>query len=359
MARVGKAREIIAVVVEDEANIRIAAEVREFRNSPGTPHAYCRVHVASSYLPEPLQNWTDSRSDPHTTLRFFDVFDNEARRVLLDLPQERASLKPNPDFVPLDGDGIAPGDARSVHVVILGMGRMGSSLALRAAKIGHFANGKPIRISVIDRDVEQQSKQLFFRYPALAGHNGFCKLDLYPLHADSLGTRQLIKLFADDPDTLLHVFVCLDGDVNSLEIGVRLWDLLVAHPQAYMNIRIKSRSSIGPILQSSGARVQAFGMLEDTCTLETFLGERNEAIARSIHHDYAEARKQDPARNNDPALVADWDNLRDDYRESNRQQADHMAIKMGAIHCRIVEASDPGIAITTFSPGRRGDARRP
>jgi hypothetical protein len=350
MARVSRAGEIISVAGEDETNVRIAAEVRQIRQQSKAPRAFCRVHISSSYLSSALQEWTDAVGDPATTLRFFDVYDSEARRVLLKLPRENAGESGEcVGHAPIDGAGIGPLDDRAVHVVILGMGRMGSSLVQRAAKMGHFANARPIRISVIDRNADRQREQLFFRYPVLAKPNQGCDLKLHQLQADSLETREKIHDWANEPKTLLHVFVCLDTDARAVEIGLRLWEIIKENPLSYLNIRIKSQASLAPILKSAGTRIQAFGMLEDTCTQEAFRAEWNETIAIVIHEDFAAARKkQDPARRDDAALVP-WDRLRDDYRESNRQQADHMFIKMRAIGCRIVDANAPGVPVTEFT----------
>jgi hypothetical protein len=47
--------------------------------------------------------------------------------------------------------------------------------------------------------------------------------------------------------------------------------------------------------------------------------------------------------------MRDWDDLTDDLRASNFQQADHMAIKMRAIGCEIVDAKDSRLSLQTFS----------
>ena len=44
---------------------------------------------------------------------------------------------------------------------------MGRSLVLRAARMGHFANGKKLRISVLDR-ADAPCQRFLFHYPALA-----------------------------------------------------------------------------------------------------------------------------------------------------------------------------------------------
>jgi hypothetical protein len=350
-ARAALAGEIIVVTVDDEINIRCAVEVRRYRQEQKSPHAFCHVHIANSYLPETLQQWTDAGADSSTTIRYFDVYDNEARRVLLNGPQERQNdPKGLAGFAPIDGFGIGVNDARIVHVIVLGMGRMGSSLVLRAAKMGHFANGKLLRISVIDRDADRQREQLLFRFPVLATANEVCNLEMHQWQADSLEARRFIELAASEPNTILHVFVCLDSNARAVEVGLRLWEIIKANRDGHLNIRIKSRASLASILENSGSGIRAFGMLEDTCSEEAFRGGRNEAMARGIHDDFVVARGPEGRRKDDPALK-DWDHLREDFRESNRQQGDHMAIKLRAIGCRIVEATAPGEAITEFSRG--------
>jgi voltage-gated potassium channel Kch len=363
MARVEHASEIIAMHAEDEINIRLAAEIREYRKGIQSPPAYCRAHIANSHVPEALQKWTDAGGDAHTTLRFFDVFDSEARRVLLNasLPGvggrgHGAAEAAGTGMAPIDGAGIGPADATSVHMVILGLGRMGSGLLVRAAKMGHFANGKKLRISVIDREAEKQMEQLFFRYPILAGRNDVCDVQMYEWQADSLEARQFIEKCAKERDTVLHVLVCLDNNARAVEIGLRLWEIVAGHPAGYVNVRINSVASVAPILAQAAAGggtgrggIAAFGMVEDTCSEEMVLGERMERLARAIHEEFVASRKGDSQRGPDDPALAEWARLREDFRESNRQQADHMGIKMRAIGCRIVPADAPGEAVTSFS----------
>ncbi|HWB54822.1 MAG TPA: NAD-binding protein, partial [Tepidisphaeraceae bacterium] len=371
-ARVTYAKEIIAITGSDETNVRIAAEVKRLRKKAADHGqklmpAVCRVHMSSAYLPQTLQKWTETESDSTTTLRFFDVFDNEARRFLLELP--------------LDGEnGIKPDDPTTVHVVVLGMGRMGSALVARAAKMGHFANGKPIRISVVDREANKREKQFYFRYPILAEKKkDVWDLNFYQDEIDSFEIRQWIEKWAIEPNVLLQVFVCLDNNTLSTEFGLRVRDFLKDHRNCNISIRISSRESLYPILQAedekssdkekqgwlrrvvaflmrkhkrtapkkdakthveSEHRIRLFGMIEDTCTNETFRNEYNENLARAIHNQHVvNALENQPERKGKPSL-APWDVLIDEFRESNRQQADHISIKMRAIGCRVVDAKD-------------------
>lgn len=338
-ARVAHAEEVVVITPNDETNVRIATQIRQLPFLGKSNPTKCFVHLSNIHLRERLQRLAGSGADakPGCVLNFFDVFDNEARRVLLELP--------------LDGAGIAKDAPCSVHVVILGFGRMGRSLALRAAKMGHFANHKPLRISVIDRHADQQREHFLFRYPVLEKQT-VCQLNFHQGEAQSLSVRKLIEGWAAEPDTRLHIFICLDDNARALEVGLRLQEALVSHLGCTLQVRIKNRASLADILElspKSGPRVSTFGMVEDTCCDQAFRHEYNEGIARHSHDEFIKHRLADSNRTpeNDPALLP-WNDLTEDLRESSRQQADHIALKMRAIGCETATISDPREPVTKF-----------
>lgn len=339
MARVAAAAEILIITAEDETNVRIATKVRKLIAAQPDAAPHCHVHLANINLRASLQDLVESEPEKKSgcALHFFDVYDDEARRVLLALP--------------LDGPGIGFTSPWQVHVVLLGFGRMGRSVALRAAKMGHFANRKPLRISVIDRHAAQQEQAFLFQYPALATE-AICQLKFHSAEAQSRVARQLVEGWAAEPDTLLHVFVCLDSNAEALEVGLRLRETLVARPDCNLYVRIKSSESLADILELKpgfGPRITAFGMVEDACCNNAFRREHNEALARAIHAEFIASRLADSTRTaqTDPALRP-WEELREELREANRQQADHMNIKLRTFRCELVELSDPRPGIGQF-----------
>ncbi len=345
-AKVSVAREVVVITPDDETNVQIAVEVQRACAAKSSGMVECFVHLANINLRERLQTLAGNVRGKGVgcTLNFFDLFDNEARRVLT--------------LLPLEGPGISADDPRSVHVVILGFGRMGRSLAQRAAKMGHFANCKPLRISVIDRDAKLQRERFLFRYPALEKNNtqgaAICDLAFYEAEAESITARKQVECWASEPDTLLHVFICVDENTRAIELALRFQEALVRHPDCNLLVRIKAQSLMSRIFNLSpkgGPRIQAFGVVEGRCCEEAFRHEQNEAFARAAHNDFVKKRGGDSNRTleTDPAL-ADWSQLRDEFRESNRQQADHAPIKLRAIGCEMVELSDPREAITQFKP---------
>lgn len=333
-ARVARARDVVILTPLDQTNVRIAAEVRLQRSGQKPGEAACHVHVSDIHLRDALQQWSEGGGKASGgALHFFDVFDNEARRVLLD--------------VPLDGAGIGRDDPRSVHVVVLGFGRMGCSVALRAAKMGHFANGKKLRISVVDRNAGAERERFLFRHPVLKG-SAVCRMEFHTAEADSISARDRMEEWARERDVLLHVFVCLEDDARDVEVALRLRTLLNS-PDRHLLVRIRSHRSLAKILETAPSpdqRIIPFGMIEDACADEAFLNERTDSVARAIHEFFVFKRLAGSIRrpDNDPAL-RDWDDLREEIRESNRQQADHIAIKLRAIGCKLVKTSDPGEAV--------------
>jgi Trk K+ transport system NAD-binding subunit len=338
--RVAHAGEVIVITPTDEINVRIANQVQAQLTGQKGKATQIHVHLSDIHLREALQQADETHRQKKLAgaLHFFDVFDNEARRVLLALP--------------LDGSGIRGDDRRSVHVVILGFGRMGRSVALRAAKMGHFANGSSVRISIIDRHADEQRDRLLFRYPIFK-QKTVCELVFNKAEAESITARDLIEKWAGEKDTLLHVFVCLDDDTRAVEVALRLKCVLQNRADCHLLSRIHSHTSLATIFESASAAgmpIIPFGMVDDSGCEDVIRREHNETLARTIHENFVNQRLGDSIRRpeNDPALRP-WEELREDLRESNRQQADHIAIKLRAICCKLAPVTDTGDAVTKFT----------
>ena len=347
-ARIAYASEVIVITNEDGINLRIAAAIRQQLGASPQSEPLCHVHLSDIHLREALERGIGPGGAPAAMqLHFFDVFDSEARRVL--------NAKPY-----LDGTGIRSDDPRSVHVVILGFGRMGRSLALQAARLGHFANGRPLRISVIDRDAHQQRERLLFRHPIFAGEK-LCALTFHSAEAESLTARNLIRAWADEAHALLHLFICLDDDARGLEVALRLRALLRGRPGSSIRVRIHSRTSLAPILDAiqppapedhpAPVEINHFGMVEDAWSEGAFVHDLRDQLARQLHQEFVNERLAGSRRlpENDEALFP-WEDLRYDFRQSNRHQADHIAIKLRAIGCELAETFDARPAVEHLSP---------
>lgn len=72
-----------------------------------------------------------------------------------------------------------------------------------------------------------------------------------------------------------------------------------------------------------------------------------ETIARAVHENYRSVRATSD-RSQDPAM-ADWDKLRDDLKDSNREQVDHIFGKFRQMGCIVHEVKDRQILLMTFT----------
>lgn len=78
---------------------------------------------------------------------------------------------PNEEFIPLDGEGIKEQDDTFVHLVIIGMSRMGVAMGHTAAHLAHYPNfvtkGVRSRITFIDTNADTERDFLKGRYHEL------------------------------------------------------------------------------------------------------------------------------------------------------------------------------------------------
>jgi hypothetical protein len=97
------------------------------------------------------------------------------------------------------------------------------------------------------------------------------------------------------------------------------------------------------------AWIRPFGVYEDCCNPELLDEALDDRLAREIHKSYVAQRLCEGASPTDPALQ-EWVDLREDLRDSNRQQAAHIFVKLRTIDCEVVERSDPRPAVIEFKP---------
>lgn len=125
--------------------------------------------------------------------RPFNYYETWAQNVLVCQELEK---KENCDYLPLeDFDGIQAGQDTFVHLVIVGMSRMGLAMAIEAAHLAHYpnfsTNGRRTRITFIDASMEQEKhffmsrfKEMFslasYRDVTNASENIYSDLKSYP-----------------------------------------------------------------------------------------------------------------------------------------------------------------------------------
>ena len=101
------------------------------------------------------------------------------------------------NYLPLEGEkGISPNDDKTVHLVVVGMSKMGIAMALQAAQIAHYPNFKPengrrTRITFIDSNADSEKDFFMGRFQNMFNLTRYRYLDL------SNGVDDLDKAWTD------------------------------------------------------------------------------------------------------------------------------------------------------------------
>ena len=332
-ARVHKAERLVAICGEDGTNVEIAVRARRLIQQADRRRRplRCYVQLSDPALGRSVQH---SRvlggQEAGCDIRVFDIYESQVRALL--------------EQHPLDRSGIGPEDPRQVHLVIVGFGRLGESLAVKAAQIGHFANRKPLRISAIDRTAAIKRDRLLFRYPPF---EQVCPIEFFPLEVESPEARRRLTEWCQDDRSVTTVAICFDNDSRSLDVGFRLITQMPQCPSA-IALRLSAPSGLASLLIDGGARpevtcrLHAFGAITERSSERAFEDTELDALARAIHEDFVTKRTTFRRTVQTDRALASWDVLDDqDYKSANRQQADHLGIKLRAIGCEAAAVSDP------------------
>ena len=341
-ARVYKAKYLISVCGDDGANAEVAVHAREIARRRKGWVLTCLVHIYDLQLCNLLREQEMEMGKQNTfRLEFFNVFESGARIMLQEYP---------PFSETSEGHG-----SRS-HIVVVGVGRIGESLVVNAARSWwdrDNISGERLRVTLVDKEAERKRESLCFRYPQLAK---VC--DLVPVQVDVRSPEFERAEFLFDRNgrfDITMVYVCLDDDANALGAA-----LLLHHRMKSFEIPIVVRTAydagLATLLRSekdkhkSFTSVHAFGLLDHTCTPDLIFGSTYEILARAIHEDYVRnEREKGNTPQTNPSMVP-WEELPESLKESNRGQAGHIPIKLEAIGYDMAIATDWDTPTLEFSP---------
>jgi hypothetical protein len=162
--------------------------------------------------------------------------------------------------------------------------------------------------------------------------------------------EDLVEAVDDTQPSLLYV--CPDDDSAAAAAALRLRTLLHGR-QARIVVVLGQRAGIGHLLADApqppgGPELVTFGLLDEACQPELLLAGTTELLARALHRSYVGAHVG--ATSEDDPTIRPWAELPEPFRESNRDQAAHVAVKLAAIGQAIGPLVDWDEARRPFSP---------
>lgn len=340
-ARVAQASVLLAVTGDDGANIETALAARRLvrDEAPGrTSPLRVLSHVNDLRLCGLLRGakvLTGGGKEPVEAMPF-NIHEAAARVLLRDHP--------------LDRERLGAGDPRFVHLCVVGFGQMGESIALQAARLVHVANGSRLRVTIVDRKAEERRQRFLGRCP---GFTSVADLDVLEGDVEYAEVLERIEAWGQDSGRLLNIAVCLDDDRRGIACGLTLVERLRGR-QVPVRVRMSQEAGMSALVHGTGeghwtGQISVFGMLDRLCTGESVLGEELDLLARRTHEHYLKRKLAEGEPLGSRPAMKEWSALDEFFRESNRQQADHIRVKLRAIGCRLESASPSDAAPGTFA----------
>ena len=326
-AGVLRAKYVIAVCEKDSANVQIAVKVGKLLQN-GTQYrnpVNCFVHIVNLRLCTLFrQHRIFYSTGRNFDVRVFNIFEISARMMLKENPPDREPI------------GISY--PRRVHLVVIGFGQMGESLVTEAAKIAHYANGKRLCITVIDR--EAGTKEICFRttYPRFGE---IC--DIRFIASDYSLQLEQAKQWAADPNFLTSFFINLDDDTASLSCALS-FDAAVSVSGIPFFVRMANKNGLAVLLENDdgklSGRIKPFGIIREICTKSYVLNEEPDRLAKKIHRNYLHKSMAAGVKMESRPSMQPWKYLNPFYRSANRQQADHIYVKLRAVGAGVCPETD-------------------
>jgi hypothetical protein len=154
------------------------------------------------------------------------------------------------------------------------------------------------------------------------------------------------------------VYVCPDDDGAAIATTLRLRSQLTGRPTRIVTV-LAHRAGLALLLDGApqppgGPSVTTFGLLDEACRPDLLLAGTTELLARALHQSYLDATRPEEgaeglAAPRTPAERRPWADLPEQLRESNRDQAAHVAVKLAAIGEVIGPLEDWDLALLPFS----------
>ena len=159
--------------------------------------------------------------------------------------------------------------------------------------------------------------------------------------------HQLIEGWCAAAETMTSIAVCLDGDVVALDVAMRL-AATVRGKDIPVAVRMSRPDGLTTLVtqnttpSKSGRRLRAFGWLDEDGVARLLDEDVREQMAKIVQVNFVKLATSQGRQAALDEAVRNWDELvNEDYKESNRQQVDHMEIKLRAVGRAMVDAGDP------------------
>lgn len=328
-ARIAEAKAVFLLMGDDakqvSACLMIYKLIKESRRDENKP-LNCVMHLQKQDFLNTMRshNLVQNKKDGFT-LSIFNVYENSARQLFKDNPPDRK--------------GIASDSENYINIIILGFGNTGEALALQTALTGHYLNGRKPQVVIFDRIAKNKVTDFLTRYPT---YQEYSDLKYEDMDANSPQMIPRVAEYLEDPRAINTLVLCMENKTQNLLLGLELEGLKLEGMTE--PLQIFARTNDNESLLTLSREIKPYGMPSKVCSQEVIIGGDLDRNARAIHENYLRMRRLCSDFGTNEADV-NWENLSQEFRDSNRKAADHLGVKIRGIGCCIVSAEDPRPAV--------------
>jgi hypothetical protein len=260
------------------------------------------------------------RQDYYNGIRLFSANDRAARVIFNNYAPD--------SFRPVTNSADQP-----INIAIFGSGELTSCLIAQLARMCHYLNYKKTLCTIIYGEDRFISK-LNYHFPRL---DQIIELKLIKVDFDTLNGSIILEQHNVLPFDVIYLTYENDEQtmqilhsLSRIEIGNKVNTIAVLqNPNGILN-KWYSSDNIGNIV------IHKYNITSDTFTEEAIIASKIDELAKIIHNDYFDKIKEAGKVNPSKESHREWDDLSEDFKNQNRQQADHIWVKLRSINCRAV-----------------------
>jgi len=312
-----KADFLVFIDKEDETNISIAYSVRSFiEKYRKGEKALLYTHVGDDLKLNELNELHFFEEQANQTkkskIRFFSAIERASRLLFLnyspDIFTKTTSIKDT-----------------QLHIVIIGSKLLAQSLIIRFARIGHYANLKKIKISLF-HDGKDMASKIESNFKTI---NDFIELTSYNQDLELFNTSTFESLHKKHPFSAVYILPEEDSlssrilnKLTKIELEKDL-DVIVAltDPDGLLSKKYTTT-------KINSINIHKFNIIKESFTKKAMISEKLDELARIIHADYLNGFDElDPNKSSHRP----WEELSIDFQNQNREQADHLFVKLRAL----------------------------
>jgi hypothetical protein len=322
-ARLAFAESVYIASGDDAANAEIASQVYRITTmTKDSRHALsrlsgdipCFVHVIDPVIGALIKSHEMyTRSDDILELRLFNVYERGARYVMDHYAPDM--------YQPISADSDT-----SPHILIVGFHNIGQSILRQCALTGHYANGKNISATIIERNVNDIAHRFMYHYPAV---EEFVECDWIRIEPTLLDMQMIVAEHQSTPFGV--VYVALQDLTHSMYMAQRINDALNGEVDIILCMESSSRAKLF-YQQITHPRIHVVNFLQTSDYASSLLHEPIDALAMQLFMAQSEPLAEDDNTSQSSrysiteAMRTTWHILDKDMKESYRNSALHIAV---------------------------------